>query len=248
MNIETQTSAQFIFTFQDDWVAKYERFEYRWSGFEYWGNVGGTVKGLPTAAEGSKHFKWGLHSKPDLVEQQVIEHRLQNNTGVNITVTGVRVRRDTWYTCTLHSVYRDGSLRVHNISAVMTRDSLVNITQHVSGHVYLDTGLAAPTTTTTTTTTTVKTVVMVTTTSPPPQSHMFMAPSPTPTLFPPPPAPVTRPNPLKQFYPDTDDNSGSNESQQTDIVRVDILPLSTGHRHQCAFASVATVFILINIL
>ena len=95
MNTATQTSAQFIFTFQDDWVAKYERFEYRWSGFEYWGNVGGTVKGLPTAAEGSKHFKWGLHSKPDLVEQQVIEHRLQNNTGVNITVTGVRVRRDT---------------------------------------------------------------------------------------------------------------------------------------------------------
>ena len=185
------------FHWEDDWAEMSENIVYRWSGYEAWGTVGGMVRGLATYLhlgdrdqddiEDQKYFKWGLHSTPAKTERVSVAYSLQPGTRVNVSVTGSRVRLDTLYTCILHCVYRDGSLRTHNISSVMSREKIVNITQYVAGPVFVESGAPAPTTSTTTTTT-----EMPDTTTPTPQAHMFKAPSPTPTLFPPPPPPVTR--------------------------------------------------------
>jgi len=214
---------------KDNWLVVSERLDYNWRGYEYLGNIGGTVRGLPTSAHlnnsDTKYFKWGLHFNPNQSETHYVSYSLQDNTGVNISVMAVKVRVDMVYECTLHTVFRDGTIIVHNMSSIWTRDNIVNVTTSVSGPVFLDSGLPAPTTTTTTTTTqsTAASQRRETTTQPP-HARMFVAPTPTPTLFPPAPTPVTRPNPLKMFYPDSQDSD--TEVNQGDIVRVDILPLS----------------------
>lgn len=214
---------------KEDWLVVSERLDYNWRGYEYFGNIGGTVRGLPASAHlnhsDTKYFKWGLHLSPNHSDTHYVSYSLQDNTSANVSVIGVKARVDMVYECTLHTVYRDGSLSVHNMTSIWTRDSIVNITNAVSGPIYLDSGLPAPMTTTTTTTTQSTSASQATeTTTQPPHARMFVAPTPTPTLFPPAPPPVTRPNPLKMFYPDSQDSE--TEGNQGDIVRVDILPLS----------------------
>jgi len=222
------------FKWEDDWETVEKDLKYKWTGYEFWGSVGGLVKGLATYihladaehlsdVESQKYIKWGLHSTSDKVEKLRVAYDLQPGTEVNVTISGSKARVDSFYTCVLHSVFRDGSLNTHNISSVLSRDILVNITHSISGPLFSDSGLPAPTTTSTTTTTTSTTVSPDTT--PPPHAHMFRAEKPTSTLFPPALPPVTRPNPLKQFYPDTDDTSEDFDQPQN-IVRLDILPLS----------------------
>ena len=172
-----------------------EKFESSWSGQEYWGSVGGAVRGLPVTVQtgaGVRHLKMGLHTSPEHSLARRITHRLQPGTRLTITLTGVRRRLDTVYTCALHSVYADGSLGVHNITSVRTRDEMVNITEVVDRPVYLDTGLPAPFTTTTTTPPPTTTGPRVETTTAAPLAERLLNTGPTSTLFPPPPPPVTR--------------------------------------------------------
>ena len=171
-----------------------ERLEASWSGHEYWGSVGGAVRGLPFTVQTSRglsHLKMGLVTSPQQSLVRRVTRRLQPGTRVNVTVTGIKLRLDTVYTCALHSVYTDGSLGVHNITSVMTRDKLVNITESEARPVYLDTGLPAPFTTTTTTTPPPTTAPSIATTAQP-QAERLLNTGPTSTLFPPAPAPVTR--------------------------------------------------------
>ena len=171
-----------------------ERFEASWAGHEYWGSVGGAVRGLPFTVQTSRglsHLQMGLVTSPEQALVRRVVRRLQPGTRVNVTVTGVRRRLDTVYTCALHSVYTDGSLGVHNITSVMTRDEMVNITESDARPVYLDTGLPAPFTTTTSTTPPPTTAPSIETTAQP-QAERLLNTGPTSTLFPPAPAPVTR--------------------------------------------------------
>jgi len=213
---------------ESDWREVSERFEASWAGHEYWGSVAGAVRGLPFTVQTSRglaHTHMGLVTSPEQNLVRRIIRRLQPGTRLTVTVTGIRQRLDTVYTCALHSVYTDGSLGVHNITSVMTRDEMVNITESAARPVYLDTGLPAPFTTTTTTSPPPTTAPSIATTTAQPQAERLLNTGPTSTLFPPPPAPVTRANPLKKFYPDSGD-SDDGDSQHLDIVRVDILPLS----------------------
>ena len=172
-----------------------ERFEASWAGHEYWGSVAGAVRGLPFTVQTSRglvHTHMGLITSPEQSLDRRITRRLQPGTRLTVTVTGVRQRLDTVYTCALHSVYTDGSLGVHNITSVLTRDEMVNITEIAARPVYLDTGLPAPFTTTTTTSPPPTTAPSIATTTAQPQAERLLNTGPTSTLFPPPPAPVTR--------------------------------------------------------
>lgn len=172
-----------------------ERFEASWAGHEYWGSVAGAVRGLPFTVQTSRglaHTHMGLVTSPEQNLVRRIIRRLQPGTRLTVTVTGIRQRLDTVYTCALHSVYTDGSLGVHNITSVMTRDEMVNITESAARPVYLDTGLPAPFTTTTTTSPPPTTAPSIATTTAQPQAERLLNTGPTSTLFPPPPAPVTR--------------------------------------------------------
>ena len=180
---------------KSDWREVSERFEASWAGHEYWGSVGGAVRGLPFTVQtraGTSHLQMGLVSSPQGALVRSVTRRLQPGTRVTVTLTGVRQRLDTVYTCALHSVYTDGSLSVHNITSVMTRDEMVNITESATRPVYLDTGLPAPFTTTTTTPSPPTTAPSIATTTAQPQAERLLNTGPTSTLFPPPPAPVTR--------------------------------------------------------
>ena len=171
-----------------------ERFEVSWPGHEYWGSVAGAVRGLPFTVQtdqGLSHRQMGLVTSPQHSLVRRITRRLQPGTRLTVTVTGVRQRLDRVYTCALHSVYTDGSLGVHNISSVMTRDEMVNITESAARPMYTDTGLPAPFTTTTTPAPPT-TATSIATTTAQPQAERLLNTGPTSTLFPPPPAPVTR--------------------------------------------------------
>ena len=241
-----------------------ERFEASWPGHEYWGSVAGAVRGLPFTVQtdqGLSHLQMGLVTSPQHSLVRRITRRLQPGTRLTVTVTGVRQRLDRVYTCALHSVYTDGSLGVHNISSVMTRDEMVNISESAASPVYSDTGLPAPFTTTTTTPEPPATAPSIATTTAQPQAEKLLNTGPTSTLFPPPPAPVTRfyiqptndqdsyyfsrANPLKKFYPDSTD-SDDGDSRHLDIVRVDILPLSQATSAKISGLMIMTVIFLTN--
>merc|ERR1719384_2743479 len=189
----------------------------------------------------------GLVSSPQQSLVRRVTRRLQPGTRVNVTLTGVKLRLDTVYTCALHSVYTDGALGVHNITSVLTRDEMVNITEIAARPVYLDTGLPAPFTTTTTTSPPPTIAPSIATTTAQPQAERLLNTGPTSTLFPPPPAPVTRANPLKKFYPDSGD-SDDDDSPHLDIVRVDILPLSHATSTRTSGLMILSVFLLKEIL
>lgn len=234
------------------WSEVGKRLEYSWSGQESWGNIGGTVRGLPcTVARGEEevsHTKMGLTTNSHYTKDLQVTFMLLPETEVNITVSGEMVSLDQVYSATLLSVHKDGSLAVSNITGVRTSRQVTNIKIKHSGPVWLQSGLPAPTTVSPSTTRST-----VSTSSPPATTAssektvagMFLAASPTPTLFPPPPPPVTRPNPLKQFYPDQGDSELEVESFG-DTVRVDILPLSAAVSPQDHLSSLALLILTLT--
>merc|ERR1719278_648264 len=161
-----------------------------------WGQVAGTVRGLPakavlegnqTEAEGRDgdnevfHFRWGIPEGGQEEGVTRVSVALQRGTGTLCSLQGDLVTRESQYSATLVSVYRDGSLRRHPVNSVLVRTTLENISQTCSPPTFLSSGLPSPTTTprpappsTTSPTTT------TTSTSP----RMRTA-RPTPTLFPP---------------------------------------------------------------
>jgi len=222
-----------------------EMVEYIYSRYRYWGYTLGTVRGLQSSAlvgGTTSYFMWGLEKKEKIKEHYSVKYRLQGGTHVNITVTGQHVRKEVPYTAQLVMVYKDGALTRHNVSSTFISVDVENITEDTRGPHFIQTGLPAPTTTKRPITTT----ITPTTTSPhfntiPPYNHMFLAPTPTPTLFPPPPPPVTKPNPLRQFYPDTEDTSPDTYHTPPDSVQVAVLSRSSEETH--GHESV-TIFIL----
>ena len=179
------------------WSEVSQRLEYSWSAQESWGNIGGTVRGLPctvTRQGATSHTRMGLTTTSSQTGDLLVSFMLLPGAGVNISVSGEMVVLDEVYTATMMSVHKDGSLAVTNITGVRTSRGLTNVTTSHSGPVWLQSGLPAPTTAAPSTTTT------GTTSSPPAstassqqtRAAQFRAASPTPTLFPPAPPPVTR--------------------------------------------------------
>jgi hypothetical protein len=183
-----------------------------------------------------------LEDKKVKTEQFAVTFSLRPDTGVNITVIGHLVRKEVPFTAQLVMVYKDGALTRHNVSSTFISVSVEDITQDTRGPYFIKTGLPAPTTTSRPPTTTPPTTPPPQLKTIPPHAHMFLAPTPTPTLFPPPPPPVTKPNPLRQFYPDTEDSSPDAYHTVTDHVRVAVmsgaLSMLSGHQ-------IGTVFVLI---
>merc|ERR1719278_1635508 len=178
-----------------------------------WGQVAGTVRGLPakavlegnqTEAEGRDgdnevfHFRWGIPEGGQEEGVTRVSVASQRGTGTLCSLQGNLVTRESQYSATLVSVYRDGSLRRYPVNSVLVRTNLENISRTCSPPTFLSSGLPSPTTTppppppsTTSPTTTTSSTTPRIRTAPP-----------TPTLFPPPPPPPHKPNPLKQFYPE----------------------------------------------
>jgi len=210
------------------WQEEQEVLFHTYQGYEYWTHIPGTVRGLPSSAMVGKtlsYFRWGLEDKKMKTEKYEVRRSLYSGTSVNITVRGRIVRKETPYTAQLVMVYRDGSLTRHNVSSTFISALMEYITQDTSGPYFLKTGLPAPTTTARPSTTNPPTTPP--TPSAPPHAHMFLAPTPTPTLFPPPPSPVTKPNPLKQFYPETEEPALDNGHSVADHVRVTVISSAT---------------------
>jgi len=207
-----------------EWEEEQDMVEYTYSGYEHWGHISGTVRGLPASAMVGKtlsFFRWGLEEKNIRREEYMVRYSLRHGTGVNITLSGHLVRKEEPYTAQLVMVYKDGALTRHNVSSIFISVSVENITQDIRGPYFLKSGLPAPTTTRRPTSTPPPTTPSPLNTIPP-HAHMFLAPTPPPTLFPPPPPPVTKPNPLRQFYPDTEYSSDTDHSV-TDHVRVTVM-------------------------
>lgn len=209
----------------EEWQEVQEVVEYNYPGYEHWGHIPGTVRGLPASAivgETTTQFRWGLEKKEVKTGHHTVIFNLRPNTGVNITVTGRLVTKEVPYTALLVMVYKDGALTRQNVSSTHISVSVEDISQDIKGPYFIKTGLPAPTTTRRPTTTTTPT----TTETPqrntiPLYAHMFLAPTPTPTLFPPPPPPVSKPNPLRQFYPQTEEYDSSDASHTVpDSVQV----------------------------
>jgi len=227
-----------------EWQKKQEVVKHTYQGYQYWSHIPGTVRGLPSSALVGKtfsYFRWGLEDKKMKTERQEVERSLHSGTGVNITVKGKIVRKETPYTAQLVMVYRDGALTRHNVSSTFISIAVEDITQHTAGPYFLNTGLPAPTTTARPTTTLPPTTQALQTS--PPHAHMFLAPTPTPTLFPPPPPPVTKPNPLRQFYPEPEDFTPDTSHSVTDHVRVTVLSSAT---HNFSILSLLVTGLLAN--
>ena len=210
------------------WQEEQEVLFHTYQGYEYWGHIPGTVRGLPSSAMVGKtlsYFRWGLEDKKKKTERHGVRWSLFSGTSVNITVRGRIVRKETPYTAQLVMVYRDGTLTRHKVSSTFVSTLLEHITQDTNGPYFLKTGLPAPTTTPRPTTTSPPTTPPPPTA--PPHAHMFLAPTPTPTLFPPPPPPVTKPNPLKQFYPETEEPTLDTGHSVADHVRVTVISSAT---------------------
>jgi len=204
----------------EEWQEEQEMVQYSYPGYEHWGHILGTVKGLPASTllgETTSQFRWGLEEKEVKTGQYMVTYSLQPNTGVNITVSGSLVRKEVPYTADLVMVYKDGALTRQTVSSTFISVSVQNITQDIKGPHFTKTGLPAPATTRRpSTTTSPSTPTRSKTVSP--YAHMFLVPTPTPTLFPPPPPPVIKPNPLRQFYPDIEDQDLVTDSVQVVIV------------------------------
>lgn len=210
----------------EEWEEEEETVEYTYPKYEYWGYTLGTVRGLQSSAlvgDTTSHFLWGLENKETKKEQYSVKYRLQGGTHVNITVTGQHVRKEVPYTAHLVMVYKDGVLKRHNVSSTFISVDVEDITEDTRGPHFIKTGLPAPTTTKRPTTTTTPTTTSPHSNTIPPYNHMFIAPTPTPTLFPPPPPPVTKPNPLRQFYPDMEDTSPDTYHTPPDSVQVAVM-------------------------
>ena len=227
------------------WQEEQEVVVYSYPGYEHWGHIPGTERALPASAmvgETPSHFRWGMEDKGVKTGQYAVTCSLRPDTGVNITVTGHLVKKEVPYTAHLVMVYKDGVLTRHNVSSTYISVSVEDITQDTSGPYYIKTGLPAPTTTRRPTTTTPPTTPTPQMKTIPPYAHMFLAPTPTPTLFPPPPPPVTKPNPLRQFYPDTEDSSPDAYHMVTDSVLVSVM---SGSQHTLSGHQIGTVLAVI---
>ena len=182
---------------EGDWSEVEASLESGWEGEESWGNIGGTVRGLPctvTRDHGLSHTWAGLTTNTTHQERLQVRLQLEEGTGVNITVVGELLTVDQLYSAALLSVFADGSLAVREVRGVRTSQRLANIQYQPSGPLWLQSGLPAPTRPTPApTSSTVRT-------SPPPPPPPARTPSseagreagPPVTLFPPPPPPVTR--------------------------------------------------------
>jgi len=209
-----------------EWYEETGEVEYSYQSYEYWAPVTGTVRGLPAAVrlEGKvNHFTWGLPEEERRTKKMIVTKKLQPGTSLNITVTGLVVKKEIPYTAKLVMVYKDGAITSHSIASTLLTVLVENISQITEGPVYSKTGLPAPTTTKRPTTTTSSTTQSPTSNTSPPQAHMFLVPTPTPTLFPPAPPPVTKPNPLRQFYPETDYSTEELDYTVSDQVKMTAL-------------------------
>ena len=169
--------------------------EYSWEGEETWGNIGGTVRGLPvtvTRDHRLTHTWAGLTSNTSQQERLEVRLELEAGTGLNITVLGQLLSVDQVYSAALLSVFADGSLAVREVRGVRTSQRLANIKHQHDGPLWLRSGLPAPTTPTpAAASTTVRS-------SPPPPTPSTPSREaerevgPPVTLFPPPPPPVSR--------------------------------------------------------
>ena len=114
----------------DEWEEEEEVVEYTYPGYEHWGHIPGTVRGLPASALMGKtlsHLRWGLEDAKDKTGQWAVRYSLQAGTGVNITVSGRLVRREEAYTAQLVMVYRDGATARQDVSSSFTTVAVEDI-------------------------------------------------------------------------------------------------------------------------
>ena len=183
--------------------------KFTWNTTKYWGHVDGLVRGLPVTVEG-QHYVWGVGRELTNTNTHTITRHLRPGQELKVTTSLTLVTSATPYTGLVTAIYRDGTTSRHHIKAQLRETVLTRVSHTAGGQEdVLEARPVTTSTTSTTSSTTSATRLWKSKTTPAWRSRKIFKKSlqsanliESRNSFRP---QSYKDNPLKIFYPDTDD-------------------------------------------
>ena len=98
---------------------------YQYENSLYFGQISGTIKGLPTKISlpsgEKKQVSWGVAETDGQRESMMVGHDMGRNTAVDVTVAADAVTEEQAYTAQMVAVFSDGSRRERRVEGIMQR-------------------------------------------------------------------------------------------------------------------------------